>query len=255
MIPVPILTPHLSSLWLGLITPVYARVGRKLIDSMRNPTLVHDTSALTAFDIKPKGLREAIERALHHEDQEFAQTSWCDALSSAGKPQSWGGTKFGTRLVDSRTVQVSVPPASAFAPIRRIGGLNGWYFANVFWWFRGAADLLVGGVGLRRGRRDPHALSVGDALDFWRVETFVPDHELGLVAEMKVPGRAWLEFEVEPNSRGSVIRQTAIFDPAGLAGLLYWYMLYPVHRWIFSGMLTEIAAVAGRRTSISSLGA
>ena len=152
-------------------------------------------------------------------------------------------------------MQVSVPPASAFAPIQRIGGLNGWYFANVFWWFRGAADLLVGGVGLRRGRRDPHALSVGDALDFWRVETFVPDHELGLVAEMKVPGRAWLEFEVEPNSRGSVIRQTAIFDPAGLAGLLYWYMLYPVHRWIFAGMLKEIAAVAGRRTSISALGA
>src|SRR5450631_1982140 len=255
MIPVPILTPRLSSLWLGLITPVYARIGRKLIDSMRNPTLVHDTSALTAFDIKPKGLREAIERALHHEDQEFALTSWCDALSSAGKPQSWGGTKFGTRLVDSRTVQVSVPPASAFAPIQRIGGLNGWYFANALWWLRGAVDLLVGGVGLRRGRRDPHALSVGDALDFWRVETFVPDHELGLVAEMKVPGRAWLEFEVEPNSRGSVIRQTAIFDPAGAAGPLYWYILYPVHRWIFGGMPNEIAAVAGRRTGTSSLGA
>src|SRR6202044_10035 len=91
MIPVPILTPHLSSLWLGLITPVYARIGRKLIDSMRNPTLVHDISALTAFDIKPKGLPEAIERALHHEDQAFALTSWCDAFSSAGKPQSWGG--------------------------------------------------------------------------------------------------------------------------------------------------------------------
>jgi hypothetical protein len=255
MIPVPILTPRLSSLWLGLITPVYARIGRKLIDSMRNPTLVHDTSALTAFDINPKGLQEAIERALHHEDQEFAQTSWCDALSSAGKPQSWGGVKFGTRLVDSRTAQVSVPPAAAFAPIQRIGGLNGWYFANVLWWFRGLLDLVVGGVGLRRGRRDPHALSAGDALDFWRVETFVPDHELGLVAEMKVPGRAWLQFEVEPNSRGSVIRQTAIFDPAGLAGLLYWYMLYPVHRLIFGGMLKEIAAVAGRRTRTSSLGA
>jgi hypothetical protein len=184
MIPVPILTPRLSSLWLGLITPVYARIGRKLIDSMRNPTLVHDTSALTAFGIKPRGLREAIERALRHEDQEFALTSWCDALSSAGKPQSWGGVKFGTRLVDSRTVQVSVPPASAFAPIQRIGGLNGWYFANVLWWFRGLLDLVVGGVGLRRGRRDPHTLSAGDALDFWRVETFVPDHELGLVAEM-----------------------------------------------------------------------
>ena len=255
MIPVPILTPRLSSLWLGLITPVYARIGRKLIDSMRNPTLVQDTSALTAFDIKPKGLREAIERALRHEDQEFALTSWCDALSSAGKPQSWGGVKFGTRLVDSRTVQVSVPPAAAFAPIQRIGGLNGWYFANVLWWFRGLLDLVVGGVGLRRGRRDPHTLSAGDALDFWRVETFVPDHELGLVAEMKVPGRAWLQFEVEGNSRGSVIRQTAIFDPAGLAGLLYWYMLYPVHRWIFSGMLNKIAAVAGRRTATSSLGA
>ena len=125
MIPVPILTPHLSSLWLGLITPVYARIGRKLIDSMRNPTLVHDISALTTFDIKPKGFREAIERALHHEDQEFALTTWCDAFSSAGKPQSWGGVKFGTRLVDSRTVQVSVPPAAAFAPIQRIGGLNG----------------------------------------------------------------------------------------------------------------------------------
>ncbi len=255
MIPVPVLTPRLSSLWLGLVTPLYARIGRKLIDSMRNPTLVHDTSALTAFDIKPKGLREALERALHHEDQEFALTSWCDALSSAGKPQSWGGMKFGTRLVDSRTVQVSVSPASAFAPIQRIGGLNGWYFANFLWWFRGALDLLVGGVGLRRGRRDPHALSVGDALDLWRVETFVPDRELGLVAEMKVPGRAWLQFEVEPNSRGSVIRQTAIFDLAGLAGLLYWYLLYPAHRWIFAGMLNEIAAAAGRRTGTSPLGA
>jgi uncharacterized protein YbjT (DUF2867 family) len=253
MIPVPILTPRLSSLWLGLVTPVYARIGRKLIDSMRNPTLVHDTSALTAFDIRPKGLRAAIERALHHEDQEFALTSWCDALSSAGKPQSWGGVKFGTRLVDSRTMQVSVPPAAAFAPIQRIGGLNGWYFANVLWWFRGALDLLVGGVGLRRGRRDPHTLSAGDALDFWRVETFVPDHELGLVAEMKVPGRAWLKFEVEANSRGSLIRQTAIFDPAGLAGLLYWYMLYPVHRWIFRGMLNQLAVVAARSTPTSSL--
>src|SRR6204780_3396895 len=163
MIPVPILTPRLSSLWLGLITPVYARIGRKLIDSMRNPTLVHDNSALTAFDIRPKSLGEAMERALHHEDQEFALTNWCDALSSAGKTPSWGGVKFGSRLVDSRTVQVSVAPAFAFAPIQRIGGLNGWYFANALWWLRGALDLLVGGVGLRRGRRDPQRLSPGDA--------------------------------------------------------------------------------------------
>src|SRR5271157_4761789 len=96
MIPVPVLTPRLSSLWLGLVTPIYARIGRKLVDSMRNPTLVHDTSALTVFGIKPKGLKAAIERALHHEDQDFAQTSWCDALSSSGKPPAWGGVQFGT---------------------------------------------------------------------------------------------------------------------------------------------------------------
>jgi uncharacterized protein YbjT (DUF2867 family) len=247
MIPVPVLTPHLSSLWLGLVTPLYARVGRKLIDSMRNPTLVLDGSAATTFSIKPKSLKAAIERALQHEDQEFAQTTWCDALSSGGKTASWGGVRFGTRLVDSRNVTVSASPAAAFDPLRRIGGSNGWYFANFLWQLRGFMDLLVGGVGLRRGRRDPHSLEAGDVLDFWRVETFEPDRRLGLVAEMKVPGRAWLQFEVEPDGKGSVIRQTAIFDPAGLAGLLYWYALFPVHRWIFAGMLREIAAIAERK--------
>ncbi len=246
MIPVPVLTPRLSSLWLGLVTPIYARIGRKLVDSMRNPTLVRDTSALTAFAIKPKGIKEAIERALQHEDQEFALTRWSDALSSSGRPPAWGGLQFGTRLVDSRTVQVSVPPASAFAPIRQIGGSKGWYFANFLWWLRGSLDLLVGGVGLRRGRRDPHTVAAGDTLDFWRVETFEPDRRLSLAAEMKVPGRAWLQFEVEPTSGGSLIRQTAIFDPAGLAGFLYWYALYPVHRWIFGGMLQAIAGIAER---------
>jgi len=245
-ISVPVLTPRLSSLWLGLVTPIYARIGRKLIDSLRNPTLVRNPSALKVFDVKPKGLREAIERALHNEDREFAETRWSDALSSGGKTRSWGGVRFGTRLVDSRTLSVSASPAAAFAPIRQIGGANGWYFAGVLWWMRGFLDLLVGGVGMRRGRRNAQTLAVGDALDFWRVEAFEPDRRLRLVAEMKVPGRAWLQFEVEPigpqpNSQGSSIRQTAIFDPAGLGGLVYWYALYPVHRWIFSGMLRAIA--------------
>ena len=255
MIPVPFLTPRLSSLWLGLVTPIYARIGRKLIDSMKNPTLVCDPSALTTFGIKPKGLREAIERALHNENQEFAQTFWSDALSSGGKTISWGGVRFGTRLVDSRTINVLVPPALAFAPIQRIGGSNGWYFANFLWWFRGFLDLLVGGVGLRRGRRDPHTLAAGDALDFWRVESFEPNRQLSLVAEMKVPGRAWLQFEIESNSLGSVIRQTAIFDPAGLAGLLYWYTLYPVHYYIFKGMLHKIAEIAERKSGTASFAA
>ncbi len=252
MIPVPVLTPHLSSLWLGLVTPIYARVGRKLIESMRNPTLVRDKSALTIFPIQPMGLREAVERALHHESLEYAATFWSDALSSSGKPAPWGGVRFGTRLVDSRTMQVSVPPALAFAPIRRIGGSNGWYFANFLWQVRGFFDLLVSGVGLRRGRRDPHTLVAGDALDFWRVESFEPDRRLSLVAEMKVPGRAWLQFEVEPTSHGSVIRQTAIFDPAGLGGLLYWYALYPIHYCIFQGMLHRIAAIAQSEPAAAS---
>jgi hypothetical protein len=252
MIPVPVLTPRLSSLWLGLVTPIYARVGRKLIESMRNQTLVSDRSALTIFGIKPKGLREAMERALHHESRDFAVTSWSDALSSGGKTASWGGVRFGTRLVDSRTIQVCVPPALAFAPIQRIGGSTGWYFASFLWQVRGFVDLLAGGVGLRRGRRDPHSLAVGDALDFWRVEGFEPNRRLNLVAEMKVPGRAWLQFEVEPNIGGSLIRQTAIFDPAGLAGLLYWYMLYPMHECIFTGMLHEIAVNAEREPDTAS---
>jgi uncharacterized protein YbjT (DUF2867 family) len=249
MIPVPVLTPRLSSLWLGLVTPIYARIGRKLVDSMRNPTLVRKPSALKVFDIRPRGLKDAIERALHNENLEFAETSWSDALSSSGRPRSWGGVRFGTRLVDSRTIDVSVPPAAAFAPIRQIGGANGWYFADFLWWLRGFLDLLLGGVGMRRGRRNAQTLAVGDALDFWRVRTFDPDRRLGLVAEMKVPGRAWLQFEVEPigaqpNSQESTIRQTAIFDPAGLGGLIYWYALYPLHQWIFGGMLRAIAVRA-----------
>lgn len=258
-ISVPVLTPRLSSLWLGLVTPIYARIGRKLIDSLRNPTLVKNPSALARFDIRPKGLRESIARALHNEDREFAETCWSDALSSAGQTASWGGVLFGTRLVDSRVLQVSASPAQAFTPIRRIGGANGWYFAGTLWWLRGFLDLLAGGVGMRRGRRNAQILVVGDALDFWRVEGFEADSRLRLSAEMKVPGRAWLQFEVEPigtppDFQGSSIRQTAIFDPAGLAGLVYWYALYPAHRWIFAGMLRAIAARAEAEAHLNPQG-
>jgi uncharacterized protein YbjT (DUF2867 family) len=242
MLPVPLLTPWLSSLWLGLTTPVYARVGRKLIESVENPTVVADDAALRAFPIRPMGLRQAIERAIANEDHEYAATRWSDALSSAGEPRAWGGVRFGTRLVDSRVVHVDAPPAAAFAPIRRIGGITGWYYGHWLWRLRGFLDLLFGGVGLRRGRRDPDDLTVGDALDFWRVETYEPDHRLRLAAEMRLPGRAWLEFEVQPDDHGSTIRQTAVFDPAGLLGLLYWYGIYPLHRRVFAGMLRGLAA-------------
>jgi uncharacterized protein YbjT (DUF2867 family) len=244
IIPVPLLTPRLSSLWLGLVSPLYARVGRKLIDSLPHPMLVRDRAATREFSVRPIGVREAIALALRNEDREFAETRWSDALSSAGAPRSWGGIRFGNRLVDTHVLRVNAPPSAAFAPIQRIGGGAGWYYAEVLWKLRGALDLLVGGVGMRRGRRHPVELAVGDTVDWWRVEAFEPDHLLRLTAEMKVPGRAWLEFEVTPDGAGAVIRQTAEFDPAGLFGLAYWYALYPLHRLIFAGMLRRIAARA-----------
>ena len=246
LIPVPLLTPRLSSLWLGLVTPVYARVGRKLVDSLRNPTVVQDSAAQSAFSIRPKGAREAIARALANEDREFAETRWSDALSSAELSERYGGDMKGTRLVDSRVARVRCPAPAAFRIIRRIGGKTGWYYGTRLWRVRGFLDLLVGGVGLRRGRRDPEGLAAGDVLDFWRVERVEPDRLLRLRAEMRVPGRAWLQFETTPDGDDTEIRQTAIFDAVGLAGLVYWYALYPIHHLIFSGMLRAIASRAGR---------
>jgi uncharacterized protein YbjT (DUF2867 family) len=245
MIPVPVLTPYLSSLWLGLVTPVYASVGRHLIDGLRNSTVVRDQAALREFDVKPRDIGEAIDRALANEDREFAQTRWSDALSTLSPQRSWAGARFGSRIVDSRSFDVACSPAAAFHPIRRIGGHVGWYFADWLWRLRGFLDLLVGGAGTRRGRRNPETLSLGDTVDFWRVESYEPNRLLALHAEMKLPGRAWLQFEVEALADGgSRIRQTAIFDPVGLSGLLYWYGLYPLHVVVFRGMLRGIATAA-----------
>jgi len=244
MIPVPVLTPRLSSLWLGLVTPVYARVGRELVDSLRNETTVRDPSALEAFSIRPRALRESIQRALVNEDEEFARTRWCDALSSVGETSDFGGTRYGTRLVDSRVVNVPASPDATFATVEAIGGDRGWYRYDLLWRLRGLLDLAVGGPGLRRGRRDPEHVRVGETLDFWRVEAIEPGRLLRLAAEMKLPGRAWLQFEVEPSETGATLRQTAIFDPIGLAGMLYWYGLYPVHNLVFGGMVKALAAAS-----------
>lgn len=215
VISVPFLTPRLSSLWLGLVTPLYVRVGRKLIDSICHATIVEDQTALSAFKIRPRGFREAIAAALNAKGRHL--------------------------MTDSRTVHVTVSPEHAFAPIRRIGGTRGWYYANWLWQLRGLLDNLFGGVGLRRGRRDSDSLRVGDTVDFWRVEAIEPDRLLRLVAEMKLPGRAWLEFEVTRDSTGSVIRQTVTFDPKGLLGRAYWYSVFPLHQLVFGGMLRGIA--------------
>ncbi len=243
-IPVPVLTPRLSSLWLGLVTPLYARVGRVLVESMRHETVARDTAALETLPIRPLGVREAIALALRNEDREFAQNRWSDSLSSANPRRDWGGVRFGNRLVDSRALTLTAPPEAAFAPIERIGGATGWYFGNALWKLRGWLDLLAGGVGMRRGRRDDTHLLPGDVVDCWRVESIEPSRRLRLAAEMKLPGRAWLEFEVRPAGDGAVIRQTATFDPVGLWGLAYWYALYPLHELVFRGMIRELGRAA-----------
>jgi hypothetical protein len=147
-------------------------------------------------------------------------------------------------FLDCRQLKVQVKPEDLFAPVQRIGGETGWYFGTWLWRARGFVDSLLGGVGMRRGRRHPVNVRVGDHLDFWLVEAFEPDRQLRLMAEMKLPGRAWLEFLVEENGDGAILRQTAAFYPAGIGGLLYWYALYPVHMLIFARMPRNIARAA-----------
>jgi hypothetical protein len=247
----PYLTPRASKFFLSLITPVYGQVAGALVDSLRNETVVHTAAAEERFNIRPRGLRESIQRALLNEDLDFAETRWSDALP-ADRPDRLSGTSFGRRMVSSRAQAVDAPPAAAFEPIQRIGGRTGWYAAGWFWAMRGVLDTLRGGVGLRRGRRDPRDLRVGDTIDFWRVERFEAPRILRLTAEMRIPGRLWLQFEVDPDAAGGArIRQTTVFDPAGYIGLVYWYLWSPIHQWVFGRMLNGIAeAVSARQSTL-----
>lgn len=242
-LPVPFLSPRLSSLWLGLVTPVFARIGRELIEGVRHPTVVRDPAPAAAYDVSPRSMAEAIERALVNEDRDFALTRWSDARSSAGpgaEGGGYGGQRVGSRYVDSRSLQVDAAPETLFAVIERLGGETGWHYGAWLWSLRGVLDLLVGGVGVRRGRRDPERLLPGDTVDFWRVEDVEAPTLLRLRAEMKVPGRAWLQFEVEAENGGSRLTQTALFDAVGLSGRIYWYVLWPIHQLVYDGMLRGI---------------
>jgi uncharacterized protein YbjT (DUF2867 family) len=222
LIPVPILTPRLSGLWLRLVTPAHATVGRALVEGLRDPTIVRSTSARTAFDIEPMTLREAFTRAI---DQ---------------------GTT--TRLKrDSRTIVADAPPAEAFAPVRRIGGSRGWYFGDALWTLRGWMDRCWGGSGMCRGRANDEQCVVGDVIDGWRIEEYEPDRRLRLSAGLKMPGRGWLEFDVTPlDASHSLIRLTATYDPRGLLGLVYWYAVMPAHALMFNGLLRSLADIAAR---------
>jgi uncharacterized protein YbjT (DUF2867 family) len=241
MIPVPLLTPYLSSLWLGLITPVYADIGMKLIEGVKNPTIVEDHRAREVFNIDPRGLQESIKLALEEEKNEFRQTYWASAFSTRDcTGNDCLNLSHKNYKYDVRTIKVMAEPARTFACIQKIGGKNGWYYADYLWRLRGFIDLMLGGVGLRRGRRDPVDLKQGDIVDWWRVELFEQDKLLRLRTEMILPGAGWLEFSVKPLDRGCELTQTVIFYPRGFQGILYWYALKVPHNMIFSNMLKNI---------------
>lgn len=248
LVPVPFLSPWLSSLWLGLVTPIYARVGRKLIGSMRMPSVARNNRACEFLGRDPMSVEDAVRRALSNEGRPLPETRWLDSRSASGVPVPASPGPQHRVFVDDRTIEVHASREQAFLPICRIGGETGWYCGNWLWALRGWLDLLVGGVGMRRGRPDADQLSAGDVLDFWRVETFDPAGYLRLRAEMKLPGIAWLEFKVETAEDRLRIRQKATFEAAPFWGPLYWYAVCPFHSIIFAGMLKRIAIAIERET-------
>ena len=246
MVRVPVLTPRLSSLWLKLVTPLQAGIGRKLIEGVRNETVVTENRAQEVFAVQPKSVDESIRLALETEDKWFDQIRWSAELASPPPGRRDSRLKVRSRALDTRVISVPHEPEAAFRPIQRIGGETGWYYADWLWTVRGVIDRLTGGPGMQRGRRDPEHLSVGDAVDCWEVEAIELGRFLRLRATMRMPGRAWLQYEVDQDGPGSTIRQTAMFDPRGLLGRFYWALLYPLHVAIFSGMLAGVAKAIAR---------
>ncbi|GIK55621.1 MAG: SDR family oxidoreductase [Chloroflexi bacterium] len=244
IIPVPILTPKLSSYWVHWTTPVPAHIVRPLIAGLRNELIVRDGRARQLFpQIEPLNYETAVQLALKRIDEGDIETLWSDALaSSQGDIKPVYLTQEQGMLIERRQLTVRATPQSLFRAFTSLGGARGWPPFNGLWQLRGALDRLVGGVGMRRGRRHPQELRPGEALDFWRVEAVEPDHLLRLRAEMKLPGRGWLQFEANPRSDGQTdLVQTAYFAPKGLSGLLYWYGIYPLHGAIFSRMIQYVA--------------
>ena len=269
IIPVPVLTPRLSSLWIHLVTPIDRRIARPLAEGLKNRVVCRNDEAARLMPQPLLGVREAVRAALVKIEDADVETTWSGAGEIPGDPDWSGGTTF----TDSRTATIRATPAGVFAAICRVGGGHGWYAADWLWRIRGRMDRLIGGPGLRRGRRHPTTVRYGEALDFWRVIGVEKDRYLQLRAEMKVPGDAVLEFEIKPdaappekdaeplkqesvvnhaartdppspNARTVQLVQTARFRPRGLAGLAYWYAVGPFHNVVFNGMLRGIKAAA-----------
>jgi uncharacterized protein YbjT (DUF2867 family) len=259
ILPINLLSPGLSSHWVGLVTPVPRRLARPLVQSLRHDAVCKENDIKRWIPDPPEGLigfDKAVELALTRIRDADVATRWSSA-SFPGTPSDplptdpdWAG---GTLYTDVRTVETDASPDEVWRAVERIGGEHGWYSASFLWEIRGLLDRFVGGVGLRRGRRDPDQLLVGDCVDFWRVEERQPPHLLRLRAEMKMPGLAWLEFVIDPrDGGGSVLRQRAVFYPRGLTGHGYWWSVAPFHRFVFPGMAHHVVDAAEGRAALTS---
>ncbi len=245
IVPVPVLTPRLSSLWIHLITPISHRIARPLAEGLRNRVVCRNDHARTLMPQRLLGVREAIDEAVGRRRADQVESSWSDAGPIPGDPDWAGGKVF----LERRSIVVRAPAAQVYAALCRIGGDHGYFGADWLWQIRGMLDRLAGGPGMRRGRRSATELRYGEALDFWRVADVQPERRLTLRAEMKLPGKAELTFELEPNGDApgeTVLRQTARFKPSGLLGLAYWCAVVPLHGIVFPRMLLGIRAAAER---------
>lgn len=254
VIPVPVLTPRLSSLWIHIVTPINHRIARPLAEGLRNRVVCRNDDAARLMPHRCLTVKAAIEAAVGKFTVSDVETTWADAGPIPGDAD-WSG---GTVLMDRRSIPVQATCAEVFATVCRLGGLNGYFAADWLWHLRGMMDRCLGGPGLRRGRRHPERLAFGEALDFWRVTAIEQDSRLELRAEMRLPGEATLTFEVTPSSDAScILTQTARFKPRGLSGLLYWYAVAPLHGVVFLGMLQGIrrsaeARAGGRGRSVAA---
>jgi uncharacterized protein YbjT (DUF2867 family) len=247
LLAVPVLTPRLSSYWVHLVTPIPANIARPLIKGLGNEVVVRDDTARRLFPaIQPLDYATCVRLALEKVDAHGVETAWTDALtSSQGDNTPVSLVSSEGMLIEQRQRMVAAGADAVYRSFSQLGGARGWLYLDWAWQVRGLMDRLCGGVGMRRGRRDPDFLRVGDSLDFWRVEAVEPGRMVRLRAEMLVPGHAWLEFKAVPQGDGQTqLIQTAFFEPKGLVGLVYWYALYPMHRIIFSGLIRKIAEIA-----------
>jgi len=241
VIPVPLLTPRLSSYWIHLVTPLGHDIAKPLAEGLRNPVVCREDRIRSMIPEDLLGVREAIRAALTKLASNTVETNWSMAGRIPGDPDWAGGRVFR----DARLMDIAASDSAVFRAVCRVGGGNGWYAADWLWKIRGWMDLAVGGPGLRRGRRDPEKVEYGEALDFWRVVGIEKDRRLALRAEMKLPGEAQLEFKIEPLDHGHCrLHQVALFHPRGLFGLFYWYSVAPLHHVVFRGMLEGICAAA-----------